>query len=531
MAYNGQQALQEALKKAAEEKVKYDNNLVGKVFAYAYVDPKINQVTFKEVEFKTENFLHLTGLDYFDVQYKKRVLKIDMPTRADEFYERLGKDSTLIQDVSFIKGSTPTETADNIKTAQRKLRNLSQLVNIAKKAEYIGRYKDPNKFDLLVNRSVESLALNKDGEVYIPISSRYGNVDKHIDLKDKNMIFAIFSKENNERDFKLVYLNKGVNNLDKSVFDSQFLPKLSLASFENENVEFNKKALSTVRHRFIISSVKSQIVSLAQKRAYAYDSETALNEYTKSRDNFIDHLKTYNEIESDEKREEIIKVISAHYKEQLSKADILDNVDLIPKEEIDKINEVYSKYPNLNLSVNLGDEAFGEAASIANAIKAPTADLLKNKTTNFFLLPKRKEIDFHGTSLHIPQLQGGEAVLKMPPQLPFNEIIENLIAQLSESAQKISDFLSTPIRFSAQKQPPQAHTAHERKINSELPFPKQKPSEERAEPITAKPKKRNVKSAEKQSSWIGKLLSLAKSEADEHNKNHEPKSHDKDKSL
>lgn len=534
MAYNGQQALQEALKKAAEEKVKYENNLVGKVFAYAYVDPKINQVTFKEVEFKTENFLHLTGLDYFDAQYKKRVLKIDTPTRADEFYERLGKDSTLIQDVSFIKGSTQKETADNIKTAQRKLRNLSQLVNIAKKAEYIGRYKNPNKFDLLVNRSVESLALNKDGEVYIPISSRYGIVDKHIDLKDKNLVLAIFSKNNNQKDFKLMYLNKKVANVDKAYFDSKFLEKLSLNSFTNDDVKFNKDSLSTIRYSFMASSIKNTLEKISQKRSHVYDSDLSCDEYTKICDSLYKQLDNYFCSSSDKDRQGMSNVISAYYKDQHLKVDSLDNVDLI-YQEINEINKAYSKYPDLNLSVNIGDEAFDGAAAIANAIKAPTADLLKNKKTNLIMSPKRNRNVLSNKKLHSSLFQGNTIALAMPnPQPSFEEIIRNTIAQLSEVAQKITKFFSSSIHSFAQEQPPQARTAHERKINSELPFPKQKPADERIEPVTAKQEKAQkseVKPSEKQSSWIGNLISSARSESDAHNKNHEPKAHDKDKSL
>ncbi len=452
MSYNIQQALKEALEIAAKEKVKYQSNLVGKVFAYAYLNPKTSLIEIKVVEFKTENFLHLTGLDYKGVQYNKRVLSKKMPTYADEFFKRLGSDPSLIKDISFIQGDTKTQTADNIKTAQRKLRNLSQLVNIAQKAEYIGMYKNPDKFDLLINRSYESLALIKDGSVYIPISSRYGVVDKHIDPKDKNLVLAIFSRKSSERDFRLVYLNKKVNNVDKAFFDLHSLSNLSIGSFVNENVEFNIKAQLTIRHRYIISSVKSELAILAQKRLCAYNSETALDEYTKSRDNFIEHLKTYNEVESDEEKGEIVKVITAHYKEQLSKATELDNSELISQEEICKINEVYGKYHGLNLSINVGDEAFKRATTIADEIKSPSAQLLKNKINNFSLIPERK---INLQSVHFKD--GAIALTISNPRNPLDETIRNITARLSEVGQKISDFLSSSFHSLSQEQPSQAH--------------------------------------------------------------------------
>lgn len=143
------------------------------------------------------------------------------------------------------------------------------------------------------------------------------------------------------------------------------------------------------------------------------------------------------------------------------------------------------------------------------------------------------------TNLHGVQIQGDVALLRMPANKPsLNEMIQNVTSQLSEVAQRISDFLSAPLQYNAQKQPLQDHTARGRKINLSLPFPKEKPSQERTEPVTAKSEKpqkldfKPVEHAEKKMlSWIAKEISSAKREANENNKNHEPKHHDKDQSL
>jgi len=53
--------LNEALTRAASEKKKYQENLMNKTFAYAYID-KDNLIKIYEVSFFKRNFLHLTGL-------------------------------------------------------------------------------------------------------------------------------------------------------------------------------------------------------------------------------------------------------------------------------------------------------------------------------------------------------------------------------------------------------------------------------------------------------------------------------------
>lgn len=99
--------------------------------------------------------------------------------------------------------------------------------------------------------------------------------------------------------------------------------------------------------------------------------------------------------------------------------------------------------------------------------------------------------------------------------------IGTLIDALKTLNEKIINFLHN-FRSSLE----QAGAAHERKISPELPFPKLKS----AKPV-AEVQNPEIKPTEKKSSWIGNLISSAKTESDEHNKSREPKVHDKDKSL
>ena len=162
-----------------------------------------------------------------------------------------------------------------------------------------------------------------------------------------------------------------------------------------------------------------------------------------------------------------------------------------------------------------------------------------NNTQKFSIQPLRRQLFDVAQPVFSGQAASDIALpfpSNQPPLFDISKIIIALQALNEKITNAIHTFtdsfsLSHAPKQSTQEQPPQARTAHERKVNSELPFPKQKHADERTEPVKAKPEKYDVKPAEKQSSWIGSLLNSAKSEADEHNKNHEPKAHDKDKSL
>ena len=94
--------IQSALDRAIQQKSYYEKSLCGRNILYLFVDPATQDISAKKTYFSKENYLHLTGLDYQSVQYNKRVLGLNVPTNATHFYERLGKDTSLVSDVSFI---------------------------------------------------------------------------------------------------------------------------------------------------------------------------------------------------------------------------------------------------------------------------------------------------------------------------------------------------------------------------------------------------------------------------------------------
>ncbi len=170
-------------------------------------------------------------------------------------------------------------------------------------------------------------------------------------------------------------------------------------------------------------------------------------------------------------------------------------------------------------------EEMKKASEIATELQSPSAEF-KKKKTDFSLLPERNENSFS----FAPLCYSAGALAAVLPDSnrynPLGELLKNVIAGLSDVSKKITEFLTAPlpsVHIGERKQPSQARKPSERKINYNIPFAKQTPSDERSEPSAAKPERR--------SSWIDKMLSSAKREADENNSKHKIKSHDKDKSL
>lgn len=105
MSYN---TIPLALKRVKEQQVEYEKNLNNKIVAFLYVDNSIINVI--EVGFKEQNYLHLTGLDYKGLQSQNRLNNTKYPTEAQNFYDKLWKDPTIINDISFQTGRNVNET-------------------------------------------------------------------------------------------------------------------------------------------------------------------------------------------------------------------------------------------------------------------------------------------------------------------------------------------------------------------------------------------------------------------------------------
>lgn len=213
-------------------------------------------------------------------------------------------------------------------------------------------------------------------------------------------------------------------------------------------------------------------------------------------------------------------------------------LDLI-SDEINVINDSIRKI--LEHSQSVSNDLKSPVAALSSASSALTDDS-GNGSNNVFKItfssPSHQQI--WGNNLHFSG-QAAKAIelnktLDYLPAFDMNKLIDGLKNLNEKITETIHNFADSFKR--SREQPLQDHTARGRKINLSLPFPKEKPSQERTEPVTAKSEKAQkieFKPAEhaekKMMSWIAKEISSAKREASENNKNHEPKHHDKDQSL
>lgn len=457
----------DALKRVEEQKLNYEKNLLNKRFIYAFVGDN-NQIDFKEVVFRKSSFLHLTGLDYKGIQSLKRQgVSIDS-TEAFQFYERLGNDPSLINDVSFIQGNTADETQKYFRYTQHKLDNLSQLTQLSNKAEFIGKYAGNRDFDIIVNRNLSSLALYQDKKIFLPASLLFGK--PQLVASDIKPIVAIFSRDSHS--YKLEYLNAKIN-IGKKLFTSELLSKLNFGSFDNSEVKFNLSALDKLKRAFTASVRRSFIDKanvLSEKRQNAFENDTTLADYENERKSFIGSIRDKSEAEI------AMDVLSEQNK--------ISPNDLI-KEEISEISE-----------------KFGLSAP---ALSTPTA----NKPMQMSI-SEDNNIPTKFTILN----NGTVALASTPPpndlftQLANNLVkgLDNIVHRASTAIEKINQAVTKAVHsMTAQKSHSEARRASQSKNKGNSPKKKQVAKKA----VSVAPAKRSEKQ-EQRSSVLGDITSARK---------------------
>ncbi len=268
-----------------------------------------------------------------------------------------------------------------------------------------------------------------------------------------------------------------------------------------------EKAEKIARDKIEDDMISSNIKELKQKRGKAIKNQNA-----KNKSKYQSSLKIFTNLGVYDVS--MLNKVLKRLEDQLCDPNNADASDMI-KNEIAFVEKEIQRRETL---LEHSNDAMKE-------ILSPTSDL-KNKVSNFSLLPERSENSFSFAPLCY---SSGALAAELPDPNRYNplgELLKNVIAGLSNVSKKISEFLTAPlpsVHIGERKQPSQARKPSARKINYNIPFAKQTLSDERSEPSAAKPERR--------SSWIDKMLSSAKREADENNSKHEIKRHDKDKSL
>ena len=285
-----------ALDRAENQKLNYEKNLSGKEFIYAYVENQ--KITFKNVVFSEKDYLHLTGLDYKGKQTYKRTTGKYAPTESRQFYSRLGTDSTLISDVSFITESDSAKTVQTFNNTQAKLGNLPLLTTISLKAEYVGEYRKTGKptdkiYDFVVSKGTEAILFGKDSEnpdKFSPFSSRHKKITSIAD--NVKPVLAIFVKEKGKDEFQLQYLNKTIS-LGKELFSDELRDMLSYSSFENTGVLFSLPKLNDLKNAFdksVQKGIRKELSELSSLRANAFHSETEMDLYITGKEKILNGL-------------------------------------------------------------------------------------------------------------------------------------------------------------------------------------------------------------------------------------------------
>lgn len=467
----------DALKRVEEQKLNYERNLLNKRFIYAFIGDN-NQIDFKEVVFRKSSFLHLTGLDYKGIQSLKRQgVSIDS-TEALQFYERLGNDPSLINDVSFIQGNTAAETQKYFRYTQHKLDNLAQLTQLSNKAEFIGKYSGNRDFDIIVNRNLSSLALYKDKKIFLPASLLFGK--PQLVATNIKPIVAIFSRENHI--YQLEYLNSKIN-IGKKLFTKDLLSTIQMESFDNSKVKFNQSSLEALKNAFT-ASVKRDFIdkanSLFEKRQNVYESEVFLDDYDKEKNSFINGIRDTFEAEI------AVEVLSEQNKNTPN--------DLIN----DEISEIRKK--------------FGLGVPV---LSAPTASKhIKMSTIEDKSIPMNLSV------------QGGAVALSptVPPNDIFTKMANVLVKGLDKVVHKASigiEKLNRAVTDTVNSLfVPKSHSEARRASQSKSKgnFPKKTKDAENAHPVA--PVKRSVHEQEERTSVVGQIKELQAAQ-DKHTQAHQ----------
>ena len=386
--------IKSAYDRVLSQKNFYENNLCGKNILYLYLDAKTQDISAKKTLFLAEHYLHLTGLDYRSLQYNKRVLGKNVSTNALNFYQRLGNDDDLLKDISFIVGADAQQTKLFFDYTQRKLDNLSQLTSIAKKAEYIGKYKGNQDFDIIINRNNSSIAFKHDLQnqnILIPISSL--NATAQQIATDIQPIIAIFIKEHNDLTYKIQYLNKKID-VSRRRFSSELTDMLSFSSFENTKEVFNSNRLLEIKKTFEVS-YREQISSIVEELYNSRTDALSSSKFSMMYSTIIDsHISKLNCVE----KCDIFKSILQDEYDKLANDDSLPiNEDMAIVLD-DKIKDIEQKRHLLSVADSVGGSgtvplssqinkmtisADGTVtASPAIGIKLPSIRELANKAIN-----------------------------------------------------------------------------------------------------------------------------------------------------
>lgn len=193
----------------------YKENIVGNVFMYVFDNRYI------EVNFKIENFKHLTGIESFHT--------------PKSFFKDCIKNKLTISQFYF-------SSRHPFKTAKRKIYHLNNLFNMLTNECFIQesittdyatfKFGTTNlNFSIMLGEDIDENTNIMRSSFYIPKSLRDKDCfDKSTNVYNVNYIFC---KKNSEKEYsKILYFDKSFNYLPDEVFEKL---NISLQNFINSN--------------------------------------------------------------------------------------------------------------------------------------------------------------------------------------------------------------------------------------------------------------------------------------------------------
>lgn len=253
----------EILHKLKEEGLQYKKNLSNKSILFIYNNTDTNKVEQLEVEFLSENFQHLTGIDFLDENGNiKRY-------RSKEFFDRCTQKPYLTE---------PEMHINNLPNVTRKMDVLPYLSNITKITRMCGKYdknnvlQDKLKSDYALGSRRMVLGVSiKDNGTYFPRTLLKQDITKLVEITYS--IIAIFEKDINSKDiYKKIKFSHKDFDLTKLDLPKEIKDKISLENYIPP--KHNKNYL-------ISGAMNKEIIDIRSDKAFKY----AVKSYDKIRKN------------------------------------------------------------------------------------------------------------------------------------------------------------------------------------------------------------------------------------------------------
>ena len=223
--YNNEVKLQQAFKVVLKEFENYKNNLAGKSILVIYRNRETRLLDYIIIEFKGNNYYHLTGLIYKEDDGE------DVKSKhfGSKFYNALNDKKLSVSELKIKDNNT-----------ELKIRALPFVTSQYRYSNMTGDFNESGlklQLDKVLGNTKTCLGLRKTGyKKYAPASSLYDDTRKY--AKISHQIVSIFIKEINDLEpYKIIkYVAKGHNLMNLS-YDEELQGLFVLDEYKKEGTQ------------------------------------------------------------------------------------------------------------------------------------------------------------------------------------------------------------------------------------------------------------------------------------------------------